>query len=1025
MKSEALKPTTPPRATPAVSFEMGGAAKSLHERSALGIKVKLILAFCAMAGFTISAAAIAWYAFVAIERSVDRITVESVPAMAVSLRLAEKSAEIAATAPALIASINQEARVATQAGLEARSREIAGLMEDLKATQIDPGSLETLAEIQQEITGRLSVLNTAVEERLRLSAQRDSLSTEMTTAHGRFVDLLEPLVDDAVFNLIISGENLTAQSTEAVTGLVEGGVSTIHLLLTINAEANLAAGLLAEAANSPDPVLIQPIRESFFAAAATIERSLSQLPEIGDREQLQQASDALLRLGLGSDNIFDIRERALRAAEEGQETSPASGEGMARTVKANHEALLAILTPMVDDATFELVVDAEDIAAQGSQAITKLIDVGATTLQVLLALRAEGNMVVGLLAEAANTSDRPMIQPVRERFIAAADHIRAQLDRLPDSVDGDELRDVAERLTAFGFGDDGIFDVRERELRQIATADDLLQAARSLSIRLGEQVAELVTVAQGGSDQAALQASQAISDGELVLLLITAVSIAGATLIVLFYVAPRVVRPLENITTAMTKLAAGDTTVDIPARERRDEIGRMAQALGIFRDTAIEVQKSNLKEIQETRGRLVDAIENISEGFSLFDADDRLVLSNTKYRDMLAPGVEGIISPGVPFETIVRHAAERGDPENATGRIDEWVAERLAEHRAPGGPQIQYGSDGRWILISEHKTEDGGTVAVYSDITELKQREEELSEKSNALEQLSNQLAKYLSPQVYESIFSGKQEVKLTSRRKKLTVFFSDIAGFTETADKLESEDLTRLLNEYLTEMSQIALAYGATIDKYVGDAIVIFLGDPETRGVKEDALACVEMAIAMRKRMGELQSVWRASGIENPLQVRIGINTGYCTVGNFGSEDRMDYTIIGGGVNLASRLESSATPGEILISYETYALVRDEIHCEERGQINVKGIAYPVATYVAIDSYDNLDRERQLIREDHPNLKLNLDLDTMSLDERSQAAAVLRRALDRLSAEDRGGKSERAAKKASARAKPTPSKTP
>ena len=148
------------------------------------------------------------------------------------------------------------------------------------------------------------------------------------------------------------------------------------------------------------------------------------------------------------------------------------------------------------------------------------------------------------------------------------------------------------------------------------------------------------------------------------------------------------------------------------------------------------------------------------------------------------------------------------------------------------------------------------------------------------MEQLSNQLAKYLSPQVYESIFTGKQEVKIASRRKKLTVFFSDIAGFTETTDRLESEDLTRLLNHYLTEMSQIALSYGATIDKYVGDAIVIFFGDPETRGVKEDALACVEMAIAMRKRMLELQHVWRASGIEKPLQCRIGINTGYCTVG-------------------------------------------------------------------------------------------------------------------------------------------------
>ncbi len=115
--------------------------------------------------------------------------------------------------------------------------------------------------------------------------------------------------------------------------------------------------------------------------------------------------------------------------------------------------------------------------------------------------------------------------------------------------------------------------------------------------------------------------------------------------------------------------------------------------------------------------------------------------------------------------------------------------------------------------------------------------EKRVAERTAALEQLSNQLAKYLSPQVYESIFRGKHEVKIASSRKKLTVFFSDIVDFTETADKLESEELTQLLNHYLTEMSQIALAHGATIDKYVGDAIMIFFGDPETKGAKEDAL--------------------------------------------------------------------------------------------------------------------------------------------------------------------------------------------
>ena len=452
----------------------------------------------------------------------------------------------------------------------------------------------------------------------------------------------------------------------------------------------------------------------------------------------------------------------------------------------------------------------------------------------------------------------------------------------------------------------------------------------------------------------------------------------------------------------MSGIAAGDTSIDVPGRNRSDEIGRMAEALGVFRDTAIEVQRSNLREIREGRRRLTVAIESISEAISLYDGEDRLVVCNNKYRTLLYPGDASVeISPGMTFESIVRRAAERGYVRDADGRVEEWVRERMARRREPSGPHVQQRSDGRWILVSERKTDEGSTVAVYSDVTELKKRENQLAEKSRALEQLSNQLAKYLSPQVYESIFTGKQEVKIASRRKELTVFFSDIAGFTETSDRLESEDLTRLLNHYLTEMSQIALSYGATIDKYVGDAIVIFFGDPETRGVKEDALACVEMAIAMRKRMLELQDVWRTSGIEKPLQCRIGINTGYCTVGNFGSEDRMDYTIIGGGVNLASRLEAAATPGEILISFETYANVRDRIHCEERGHISVKGIAYPVATYQVVDAYENLGIDRLFIHEERPNLRLDLNLDAMSADDRGHAATVLREALNRLSALD------------------------
>ena len=119
-----------------------------------------------------------------------------------------------------------------------------------------------------------------------------------------------------------------------------------------------------------------------------------------------------------------------------------------------------------------------------------------------------------------------------------------------------------------------------------------------------------------------------------------------------------------------------------------------------------------------------------------------------------------------------------------------------------------------------------------------------------------SRLAKYLSPQIYDSIFAGRQEVKLASQRKRLTVFFSDIAGFTEMTERLQPEDLSQVLNHYLTEMSEIALAHGATIDKYVGDAIVIFFGDPDTRGVKEDARRLRQDGIAMRQKIAELQAL-------------------------------------------------------------------------------------------------------------------------------------------------------------------------
>jgi adenylate cyclase len=576
--------------------------------------------------------------------------------------------------------------------------------------------------------------------------------------------------------------------------------------------------------------------------------------------------------------------------------------------------------------------------------------------------------------------------------------VRVVVDALNDLIGGLDaslaagLKPEVAKLINIAQSDSGLFAQLTGMSRIAANARDVMIENSWLAGELSGNVDDLVARAKSKIITAIINVNESQSFSIFVVLAVVALSLIVSTLIVWLYVGRNIIARLTALSTAMESVAGGDLRIDLP-ESGTDEIGHMVDALTIFRDTAIEIEENNLREIGQARQRLVDAIESISEGFCYFDADDKLIVANKSYREMVQIRGGQTVKEGMTFEALARTAAEGGYVEDARGRVEEWIAERIEQHRHPGQPHIQQRGD-LWMMISERRTGDGGTVAVYSDITELKQREEALAGKSRSMEQLSKQISKYLSPQVYDSIFTGKQEVKVASHRRKLTVFFSDIAGFTETADQMESEDLTKILNHYLTEMTQIAIAYGATIDKYVGDAIVIFFGDPESRGVTEDALACVRMAIAMRERMVELQDTWRQSGVIKPLQIRIGINTGFCTVGNFGSEARMDYTIIGSGVNLASRLESAATPGEILVSYETYAAVKNEIRCRDMGELIVRGLAYPAKYFEVIDANDNREVGPDLIVEEHSNFALKLDIAVMTRQEQDAAEKILNRAL-------------------------------
>jgi class 3 adenylate cyclase len=270
-----------------------------------------------------------------------------------------------------------------------------------------------------------------------------------------------------------------------------------------------------------------------------------------------------------------------------------------------------------------------------------------------------------------------------------------------------------------------------------------------------------------------------------------------------------------------------------------------------------------------------------------------------------------------------------------------------------------------------------------TDITDTKDKEMILAK-----------LSKYFSPQVYNSIFTGELDVNINTNRKNLTVFFSDIKGFTTITEKLEPEILTELITYYLTEMTNIAIKYGGTVDKYIGDAIMIFFGDPKTEGIKKDAVSCVAMALKMKRKLKSIRRKWESFGLTESLDVRMGIHTDVCTVGNFGSEDRLDYTVLGNGVNLASRLESLASANEILVSENTYNIIRNDIRCTYIDEIKVKGKSHPIKTFQVQDLIsDQSDREML----DFETEGFSLLLDKKQIKNKEQIISYLKKSLDHL----------------------------
>lgn len=234
-------------------------------------------------------------------------------------------------------------------------------------------------------------------------------------------------------------------------------------------------------------------------------------------------------------------------------------------------------------------------------------------------------------------------------------------------------------------------------------------------------------------------------------------------------------------------------------------------------------------------------------------------------------------------------------------------------------------------------------ATLYDDLGSLNATLQETVDTKVAQLERASRLQRYLSPALAQSILTGERDVQFGSSRKFLTIFFSDVRGFTASAEQMEPEELVDELNDYLSEMTDIVFKHGGTLDKYVGDAVMVFFGDPVPQD--DHAQRAVRMAFEMRERMTELRERWLHT-YHDAFEIGIGIATGWVTVGDIGSPARSDYTVLGNEVNLASRLADRADAGQILVTERTMMTVDDFVEGVMIDEVSLKGISRPIQIY-------------------------------------------------------------------------------
>jgi methyl-accepting chemotaxis protein len=581
------------------------------KRRGLGIGAKLMLAFGAVTLTTVIGGAVGVISYEQVKVGLSAITQRSVPQALLAQELAQRSATLAAAAPALDGAKDQAGRDEQYTQLTTQLSSLRGDLDKLTSMGADVERTQGISGWVEAIDSSMVQLNDVTQRRLDLSVQKAELMSNMNAAHASLTRAVAPLVDNGKQQMNATGQTVvdnTTRSLESLQRIINERLMTVF-------ELQIAMGALSKAvivgASTEDQAMLGNQWISFASEAAKAGNAIAVLERQADDRRVKRAVpelkavyESLLGFGRGDANLFDARQKLLEGGGAGDPLDRIQATKTLSTVGELTGRLENALRPLVTSSRAAVVLAGSELTSSTASEIQTLLSDGVAGFERLLRIEATSNALMGVLNSMADSANINDLNALNKKLKAVVNDLSYVANALPAGPELDGISTTIRSLIAMSTGDNGVYELRKRELAVVSEAARVLGTARQFAEALSGEVQTLVEASTQQTTSASVAAYDALSNSRMLLLSAAALGIVIAVLIVWLYVGRVVVRRMVGIAHAMRSIAGGELNTEIP-KTGGDEVGDMAEALRVFRDNATEVER--LRGQQEEQRKQAEA----------------------------------------------------------------------------------------------------------------------------------------------------------------------------------------------------------------------------------------------------------------------------------------------------------------------------------------------------------------------------------------------------------------------------------